>query len=245
MKHLVAYITAGFPHITFTKELILAMSQHGVDKIELGYPFSDPMADGAVIAHSHLQSLKNGFTYHHILDIAHHVSHKIETYIMGYINPFYRIGIQKVFNDFKNNGIKGVIIPDIPYEESSPYIQAAKAYHLSFIPFIAPTTLPQRMSLLIQNTSPFIYFIAYSGITGSLKQQNLTSNIQNLRKQTNTPIYIGFGVEQNNAKEKSQHVDGVIVGTAFIRILLQQDLTNAQKIAKICHLASSIKEAIN
>lgn len=244
MKKLLGYITGAFPSVSFSQDLILAMAENGADKIELGIPFSDPVADGEVIARANLESLKQGFAFRDILEIAQKTSHAVDVLVMGYANPFYRIGLDRSFACLHESGIKGVIIPDVPCEESLPYKTLAKKHHLSFVSFVAPTTPLGRIPLLVQDSEDFIYLVAYAGITGDSKNENLDLIIDHIRKHSQTPLYLGFGIDQTNAWQKSRHVDGVIVGSAFVRILLQ-DLTYQEKIARISSLTREIKEAIN
>jgi tryptophan synthase alpha chain len=238
-KKLVAYVTSSFPDKEFTKDLILSMKEAGADKIELGIPFSDPVADGPVIEKANLQALENGFKVNDIFDISNSVAKEIDTYWMGYFNNFYHKGYEFMTQKAKESGVKGFIIPDLPYEETLIY----KDKH-PLISFVAPTDSKERINLITKDAQEFIYMVAYAGITGSGKSEDLTEIISNVRESSQKELFIGFGVNENTAKEKSKGVDGVIVGSAFINILLQ-DLTHSEKIAKITALCKNIKESIN
>jgi len=239
MKKLVAYVTSSFPDKEFTKDLILSLKEAGADKIELGIPFSDPVADGPVIEKANLQALKNGFKIDDIFDISNSVAKEIDTYWMGYFNNFYHKGYDFMVEKAKQSGIKGFIIPDLPYEETLIY----KDKH-PLISFVAPTDSKERIKLITKDAKEFIYMVAYAGITGSGKSEDLTEIISNVRESSDKELFIGFGVNEKTAKEKSKGVDGVIVGSAFINILLQ-DLTNSEKIDRISVLCKNIKESIN
>jgi len=236
-KRLVAYITTGLPDKSFTVDLALSLKESGVDSLELGIPFSDPVADGPVIETANLTALKNGFKIVDLLEVSKEIAPKIDTLWMGYFNPFYHKGLDFFLNKAKEYGISGFIIPDLPYEEGRAYRQMFDEKDIALIDFVAPTDSKERIATIVKESKKFIYMVAYAGITGSEKKESLDSIISAVRENTDTPLYIGFGVNEKSAKEKAIGVDGVIVGSAFVKILLQEDLTNA--------LARSIKEMIN
>ncbi len=245
MKKLVAYITTGFPDLNFTEDVALALKESGVDTLELGIPFSDPVADGPIIEKANLQSLKNGFVIDDLLEVSSKIAREIDTLWMGYFNPFYRKGIDFFIQEAKLSGISGFIIPDLPHEESKFYKQSFKENNLALIDFIAPTDSKERVTTVLENAQKFIYLVAYTGITGSGKQEDLSRVIRDIRSTSDTDIFIGFGVNEKTAKEKAKGVDGVIVGSAFVEILLDSSKSNSQKIEKIQTLARNIKDIIN
>ncbi len=245
MKKLVAYITTGFPDLNFTEDAALALKEAGVDTLELGIPFSDPVADGPIIEKANLQSLKNGFVIDDLLEVSSKIAKEIDTIWMGYFNPFYKRGIDYFIEEAKKSGVSGFIIPDLPHEESRFYKQSFQENNLALIDFVAPTDSRARVHTVLQNAQKFIYLVAYTGITGSGKEEDLTRVISDIRSASNTDIFIGFGVNEKTAKEKVKGVDGVIVGSAFVEILLDQNLSNSQKIEKMQTLARNIKEIIN
>jgi tryptophan synthase alpha chain len=245
LKQLVAYITAGYPDVNFSIDVILALKYAGVDIIELGVPFSDPVADGAVIEEANLKALQNGFKMEQIFEISKEIAPKISTYWMGYFNPFYHKGIDYFAAKARECGVSGFIIPDLPFEEAAPYKHLLEGMGLNLIDFIAPTHPKERIEKIVKDSLGFIYLVAYAGITGSGAKEDLSLVIKNIKERTNTPLFVGFGVDEKSAKEKAKDVDGVIVGSAFIRILLDESLTKTQKIDKISLLARNIKEIIN
>jgi len=245
MKKLVAYITAGYPEKNFSVDLALALKEAGVDILELGIAFSDPVADGPIIEEANLSSLQNGFKINNVFDISKEISDKIDTYWMGYFNSFYHKGIKKISEIAKNSGVKGFIIPDLPFEETLEYRPIFNKENLSLVSFVAPTDDEPRIKTVVNNSKGFIYLVAYAGITGSGASEDLSQIIKQVKKQSQTPLYIGFGVNEKTAKEKSQGVDGVIVGSAFVKVLLDDTLNNTQKIQKISQMAKNIKESIN
>jgi len=239
MKKLVAYLTTAYPDKNFTIDAVLALKEAGVDKIELGIPFSDPVADGEVIEKANLIALQNGFKINDIFDVSKEIGDKIDTYWMGYFNSFYHKGYDFMVKQAKENKIKGFIIPDLPYEETISYKDK-----FPLISFVAPTDSKERIKTILSDSKEFIYMVAYAGITGMGKKEDLNEVITNIREVSSSPLYIGFGVNEQTAKEKSQNVDGVIVGSAFIKVLLEND-TYSNKIKKISQIAKNIKETIN
>ena len=245
MKKLVAYITTGYPSLDFTVDAALALAEAGVDTLELGMPFSDPVADGPVIEAANLKALQNGFKLAHLFEASQKIAPHIDTLWMGYFNPFYHKGMDNFIAKAKETGVKGFIIPDLPLEEAKPYKPAIEAANLSLIDFIAPTDTEARIKDIVTDAKKFIYLVAYAGITGAGKSEDLQPIIHNIKKYSDTPLYVGFGVDQTTANEKAKGVDGVIVGSAFVKVLLDERLSNTQKIRKISSIAKEIKEKIN
>ena len=245
MKKLVAYITTGFPDLNFTEDAALALKEAGVDTLELGVPFSDPVADGPVIEKANLISLQNGFKMEHLLEVSEKIASEIDTLWMGYFNPFYHRGLEKITDEAKARHISGFIIPDLPHEESVAYRDMFDNKGLSLIDFVAPTDSKERIVQIAKDAQKFIYLVAYAGITGAGKSENLSTVISHIRDVTDTDIYIGFGVNEQTARQKAEGVDGVIVGSAFVSVLLDEHLSSSQKITKIQHMAKNIKESIN
>ncbi|PHS34064.1 MAG: tryptophan synthase subunit alpha [Sulfurovum sp.] len=244
-KKLVAYITTGYPSLDFTVDAALALKEAGVDTLELGMPFSDPVADGPVIEAANLKALQNGFKLKHLFEASAKIAPHVDTLWMGYFNPFYHKGMDNFIAKAKETGVNGFIIPDLPLEEAAPYKPSIEAAGLSLIDFIAPTDSETRIKQIVTNAQKFIYLVAYAGITGSGKSEDLQPIITSIKKYSDTPVYVGFGVDQHTAKEKAKGVDGVIVGSAFVKVLLDESLNNTQKITKISAIAKEIREKIN
>ena len=236
MKKLIAYITT-MPDIDFTIDLIEEISEY-VDGIELGMPFSDPVADGEIIQEVNKIALQNGYKIEHTFKVSKQIANKVPTYWMGYFNNFYHKGYDFMVQKAKELNVRGFIIPDLPYEEAIEYP------NFPIISFVAPTDSKERIQKILKNPKEFIYLVAYAGITGSDKKEDLSEIIKNIKEITSTPLYIGFGVNEKTAKEKAKNVDGVIVGSAFVKVLLE-DISNKEKIKKIKEKAKIIKEEIN
>jgi tryptophan synthase alpha chain len=245
LKHLVAYITTGFPEKSFTVDLALALGENGVDSLELGVPFSDPVADGPVIEKANFLALENGLRFSDVLEVSELIAPKVDTLWMGYFNPFYQYGMDALLKKAKEIGVSGMIVPDLPHEEALAYKAAFDANGISNISFVAPTDDDARVKAVVTDAKKFVYLVAYAGITGSGQSEDLQPIITSIKSHTQTPVYVGFGVNEKTAKEKVEGADGVIVGSAFVNVLLQEDLGFQQKIEKCCSIAREIKQKIN
>jgi len=245
VKQLVAYITAGYPDKNFTVDLGLALGENGVDILELGVPFSDPVADGPVIEAANERALRAGFRFADILSISEAIAPKVDTLWMGYFNPFYQYGMEKLLDRALSIGVNGLIIPDVPYEEAKAYHTLFEDRGLANITFVAPTDGEERIAMITAEARKFIYLVAYAGITGSGKSEDLAPVLEMIKRHTATPVYVGFGVNEQTAREKVQGADGVIVGSAIVNVLLDDTLSNTQKIAKCCEITRTIKSLIN
>ena len=245
MKKLVAYITSGYPEKSFSIDLALSLGENGVDTLELGVPFSDPVADGPAIEDANHKALELGFKFRDLLEISKVVAPKVDTLWMGYFNSFYQQDMHKLLPLAKELGVNGLIIPDMPHEEAKLYQELFNANTLANISFVAPTDSEKRIKELVIEAQKFIYMVAYTGITGAGVAEDLQPFLASIKKYTQTPVYVGFGVNEKTAKEKVKGADGVIVGSAFINILLNEQLSETQKIAHCNELAKVIKSEIN
>ncbi len=245
MKKLVGFITSSLPENNFTVDLALSMKEAGVDTLELGIPFSDPVADGPVIEKASLTALENGFKLDDLFEVTSKIAPNMDTLWMGYMNPFFHYGMEEFLKIGKEFNVQGSIIPDLPHEESQAFKELFKKYDQTIIDFVAPTDTKERIEKITKDSKKFIYMVAYAGITGSGASEDLSTIINNVRSVTDTPLYIGFGVDEKTAKEKAKDVDGVIVGSAFVKHLIDDSLSFKEKISKITSAASHIKEQIN
>lgn len=245
MKKLVAYITSGYPEKSFTIDLALSLGENGVDTLELGVPFSDPVADGPLIEKANHRALELGFKFKHLLEISKEVAPKVDTLWMGYFNSFYQQNMDKLIPHAKELGVNGLIIPDLPHEEAIAYSDLFNANNMSNISFVAPTDSESRIEEVVSEAKKFIYMVAYTGITGSGVSEDLQPFLESIKKYTPTPVYVGFGVNKKTAKSKVEGADGVIVGSAFIDILLKETLSYKQKITECSELAKILKNEIN
>ncbi len=245
MKKLVAYITSGYPEKSFSIDLGLALGENGVDALELGVAFSDPVADGPLIEKANHKALKLGFKFEHLLEITKEIAPKVDTLWMGYFNSFYQQKMEQLLPLANKLQLSGMIIPDLPHEEALLYKALFDKNNISNISFVAPTDSDQRIKELVSDAQKFIYMVAYTGITGSGVAEDLQPFLSNIKKYTKTPVYVGFGVNEKTAKDKVKGADGVIVGSAFVDILLKDELSYSNKILKCSDLAKVIKDKIN
>ena len=245
MKNLVAFITSGYPEKSFSIDLALSLGENGVDTLELGVPFSDPVADGPLIEKANHKALELGFKFKDLLEISKEIAPKVDTLWMGYFNSFYQQDLNKLIPLASEIGVNGLIIPDLPHEEALLYKELFASNDIANISFVAPTDSPMRIKEVVSEAQKFIYMVAYTGITGSGKAEDLQPFLSSIKEYTKTPVYVGFGVNAKTAKDKIVGADGVIVGSAFIDILLKDELSYAQKIKECSSLASIIKNEIN
>lgn len=245
MKKLVGYITSSVPDNNFSVDLALSMKESGVDTLELGVPFSDPVADGPVIEKANQIALANNFSLNDLFEVSSKIAPNMDMLWMGYMNPFYNYGLENFLKKADEFGVNGMIIPDLPFEEAQLVKPLFDKYNKANIAFVAPTHHENRIKQVVQNAEKFIYMVAYAGITGSGQSEDLTYIIDTVKKYSDTPLYIGFGVDEKTCKEKAKGVDGVIVGSAFVKHLIDTSLSNSEKIDRITKIAKEIKEKIN
>jgi len=245
LKKLVAYITSAYPEKSFSIDLALALGDSGVDTLELGVPFSDPVADGPLIEKANHKALELGFKFEHLKEISKAVAPKVDTLWMGYFNSFYQQDMKILLPLARELGIDGLIIPDLPHEEALIYSELFDSNSISNISFVAPTDTQDRIEKIVKNAKKFIYMVAYTGITGSGSAEDLQPFLSSIKKYTQTPVYVGFGVNKKTAKSKVKGADGVIVGSAFVDTLLKEELTYTQKIKECCELSKILKSEIN
>jgi tryptophan synthase alpha chain len=218
------FITAGFPTIEDTVELILGFEKNGADIIELGIPFSDPLADGPTIQYSSNLAITNGITMNLIFDMVKQIrsQSEIPLVLMGYINPMLRYGLTSFFEKAQEVGVDGLIVPDLPLDEGHMIHDLATTHGINIINLIAPNTTNERMQLADQQSSGFVYCVSVTGVTGardgSEVQKSVDQFIERSKEHiTNNPIMVGFGIKSyEDACNISKNVEGFIVGSALI-----------------------------
>src|SRR5580700_5702475 len=225
-KALIAYLTAGDPTPEKTPELVFALERGGVDLVELGVPFSDPIADGPVIQRGAERALKAGTTVKKVLEIARKVRAKsrIPLVLFTYLNPVLRYGLDALAQDAKAAGIDGCLLTDLSVEEALSYTGAMKSAGLDTVFLAAPTSTPARMKLVSEYSSGFVYLVSRTGVTGerSSISDSLAPLVKSMRAITKLPLAVGFGIATpEQAREVSKMADGVVVGTAFVRLIEQ------------------------
>ncbi len=220
-KALALFLTAGFPEPHDTSELVVELEKAGADIIELGMPFSDPLADGPVIQQSSAIALKNGTTLKSILSDVRQIRKKSEIPIvlMGYLNPILRYGTEKFFADAQSSGVDGMVLPEVPKEEAEPFNEIIRASGLSNILLVAPTTDSERIEAIDDLSSGFLYCVSTTGITGADGHAPSQEYIQRVKRHAkNNPVLVGFGITTSkDARSAARYCDGVIVGSALIK----------------------------
>ncbi|MBQ0059136.1 MAG: tryptophan synthase subunit alpha [Lachnospiraceae bacterium] len=222
-KAFIPFITCGDPDLETTEKVVRACVENGADLIELGIPFSDPTAEGPVIQSANVRALTNGITTDHVFDLVRRLRQDITIpmVFMTYANVVYSYGADRFIGLCKEVGIDGLILPDIPYEEREEFSEICTANDVALIPLIAPTS-ENRIAMLAKEAEGFIYVVSSLGVTGTRSEitTDLGSIIKVIRANSDVPCAIGFGISRPDQAEKmSKLADGVIVGSAIIKIL--------------------------
>lgn len=220
-KALVCFVTAGDPDIATTEKIIYELEKSGADLIELGIPFSDPSADGPVIQRSSERALKAGCTLAAVLKVVSSVRKKsqIPIILMGYYNPILNYGPERFCKDVAKAGVDGMIVVDLPPEESEELQKPARAQNLNLIYLITPTADAERIKKVKRLASGFIYYVSVTGITGAQIQaiSKINSHVKEIKSQISLPVCIGFGIRNpEDAKNLSRVAEGVVVGSALV-----------------------------
>lgn len=221
-KAFVAYVMAGDPNYATSLEIVKGLPAAGVDIIELGLPFTDPMADGTTIQLAGQRALDGGMTLDQTLSIAAELRKEDDTtpiVLMGYYNPIYSCGVDKFLAKAKDAGIDGLIIVDLPPEEDDELCIPAQAAGLNFIRLATPTTDAKRLPKVLQNTSGFVYYVSVTGTTGAAAAQtaDVAPEVARIKASTDLPVIVGFGVRTPQTAEDIAGVaDGTVVGSAIV-----------------------------
>lgn len=245
-KAFIAYITAGDPNLRMTGRLVLELEKCGVDIIELGIPFSDPLADGVTIQAASQRALVGKTTLSKVFDLVLGLRRSTDMPIafMTYYNPVLKYGITKFFKKCRRVGVDGVIVPDLPYEEAADVKSAARANSVATIFLAAPTSTVARLKGIARNSTGFIYYVSLTGVTGARSRlpAEIRSNVMRLRSVTNKPIAVGFGVSQPaQARHIAKSADAVIIGSAIVRIIGEKK----NIIARVSKFAKNLGKAIH
>ena len=221
-KAFVAYVMAGDPDYATSLEIVKGLPAAGVDVIELGLPFTDPMADGPTIQRAGQRALEGGQTLEKTLEIVRELRKQDATtpvVMMGYYNPIYSRGVDRFLSEAKEAGVDGLIVVDLPPEEDEELCLPAQAAGLNFIRLATPTTDDARLPRVLQNTSGFVYYVSITGITGAAEAQAETvgPEVARLKGQTDLPVIVGFGIRTpGTARAIAGVADGAVVGSAIV-----------------------------
>jgi tryptophan synthase alpha chain len=225
---LIPYVTVGYPSIEATLKVVPLLASSGCDIVELGIPFSDPLADGATIQKASFYALKNGVTLQLCLDVAKQLSHKVNIPLvfMTYVNPVFSYGLEEFCSACTGSGIDGLIIPDLPPEEGSELEAITQRQSLDLIYLLAPTSTEERIRLVAERSRGFIYLVSVTGVTGVRDRLpgNLEAFVTKVRKVATQPLCVGFGISTpEQARQVARIANGVIVGSRIIQLMEAED----------------------
>lgn len=247
-KALIAYLMAGDPSLQETEQLVVALEQAGADIIELGVPFSDPIADGPVIQQAAERALRSGTSLRTILSMVAglRARTKIPLVLMAYYNSIHAFGHERFCQEAAQAGVDGLIMPDMPPDEAGPIRGPAAAAGLPLIYLLAPTSTAERRTFVARQSQGFVYYVSLTGITGA-KLVNLADvgkNVEKIRKVTNVPIAVGFGVATpGDAAKVAAIADGVIVGSAIVKQIAAHR-EKSEMVKQVAEFVRSLKTAM-
>ena len=246
---LIPFITAGYPKREVFPKLLHDMVSVGADVIELGMPFSDPMADGPIIQHSSDVALANGMSLNGFLQIVTDFRKHDEAtpiVLMGYLNPIIAMGVDTFMQKAVKAGIDGILLVDSPPEENSHLLNIAKQNNIDIIFLTAPTTSSERMQMICKQATGFVYYVSIKGVTGdsTLDFSSVKEKIQEIKMHSSVPVGVGFGISTpEQAEQISSIADAVVVGSALIKVLGQDDYDGARE--QMLDLLSRMREAMD
>jgi len=246
-KALIAYIVCGDPNNSSTLEAMEYMAKNGVDIIEIGVPFSDPMAEGPSIQRAHERSLKNNTSLENILALIgdfRKTNKTVGIVLMGYMNNFESMGAKEFSLKASEKGVDGIIVVDMPPEESRNFTRAASSNNIDLIRLIAPTTEEQRIKNICTDASGYIYYISVKGVTGANKfdPAEVKSKVDTIQSMTDLPVVVGFGIKDADSVTSVRDLsDGIVVGSALVSLIAEGKNQLADKISnKIEELSSAL-----
>ncbi|MBO5487190.1 MAG: tryptophan synthase subunit alpha [Eubacterium sp.] len=244
-KAFIPFVTAGDPNLDTTKEILLAMQEAGADLIEIGIPFSDPVAEGPVIQEADLRALESGTTTDKIFDMVSSIQEQLTVPVvfMTYINPIYVYGTEKFAKRASECGVAGVIVPDVPFEERGEIQEIFKQFDMAVISMIAPTS-SDRVKMIAREAEGFVYCVSSLGVTGVRTELSteISSLIQDVKSVKDIPCAIGFGISTpEQAKTMAAISDGAIVGSAIVKIVEEH---GRDSVSYVKEYVKKMKEAV-
>lgn len=244
-KALIPYVTVGYPSVEATLKVVPLFAENGCDIVELGIPFSDPLADGATIQNASFHALQNGVTPRLCLDVAKELSQKVSIPLifMTYYNPVLNYGLGEFCKGCMNSGIDGLIIPDLPPDEGMELEDFTCKEKIDLIYLLAPTSPQRRVRLVAERSRGFIYLVSLTGVTGARGKLSLGLGgfVGKVRKVTSQPLCVGFGISSpKQAKQVAQMADGVIVGSRIIQLMEKGNNLNA-----VASFVSALRKALD
>lgn len=245
----IPYIAAGDPSLEVTERLVVGFAHAGVDVVELGVPFSDPIADGPSIERATNRALSNGVSLPKILDTVSRLRSQTDVPIvlMGYYNPFYHYGLERFCDDARSAGVDGLIVPDLPPEDADELLPPARKNALATIFLVAPTSTPDRIRVISEATTGFVYVVSLTGVTGARRavSVDLAPTLERVRSLTDQPVCVGFGVSTpEHAREVARLADGVIVGSAIVDTMARNLADEGQLILETVGFVGELVRAV-
>ncbi|MFA5073458.1 MAG: tryptophan synthase subunit alpha [Nitrospirota bacterium] len=246
---LITYIMAGDPDLATTKTLILEMEKSGADIIELGAPFSDPLADGPTIQKAALRSLENKTSIHDVLQLVADVrkTSQVPLILMTYYNLILKYGEERFVNDAIAAGLDGIILPDLPPEEAETLIRLSKKTNLDMIFLLAPTSTDERIMRVSKLSRGFIYYVSLTGVTGAklISQNAIGDSLTKIKSMTDKPVAVGFGVSTPDQAAQIALVgaDGVIVGSALVKII-EDHIGKPELVPSVATFVRALKQGV-
>ena len=243
---LVAYVTCGDPDLATTREIVLATIEAGADVIELGVPFSDPVADGPVIQRASERALKHGTSLAQVLTLAAEIRQQSQStglIVFSYLNPILRMGLEKFCKVARVAGVDGALVTDLPVEEAGDYLQAMRKYDLSPVFLAAPTSPDDRLRRIADASRGFLYAVSRAGVTGQRQQlaEDARKLVNRLRKVTKLPIALGFGISNpEQFAEVGEFADAVVVGSAIVETIERNRGREAAAVAEFVKRLSAV-----
>jgi tryptophan synthase alpha chain len=247
-KALIPYIMAGDPDLSTTQALVLNLESNGVDIIELGVPFSDPLADGPVIQRASDRSLRNKTSLRAVMDLVRTLRQRtqIPLVLMSYYNPIHKYGEEQFARDAVACGVDGVIVPDLPPEEAAQLLKTSRKVGLDTIFLLAPTSTPERIRKVSEASQGFIYYVSLTGITGAAlgSFEEIKHKIREIRRDSAKPVAVGFGISTpDQAAQVAQWADGVIVGSALVK-LVESHLQDPRLVKTVAKFVQELHQAV-
>ena len=244
------FVTAGDPDLDFTKSLIKSLASSGADGMEIGVPFSDPLADGPTIQKASMRALKGGTNLMSVIKMISEIREELKNLpivIMTYYNPIVAMGVDVFVKECSLAGVDAVIVPDLPPEESMLLLNSMDEYPIELVFMLAPTSTEERISLVNKFGGGFIYYVAQMGVTGARESldKDLNITLDKINKEKKLPVLVGFGIKTaEQAAEVSQYAEGIIVGSALIDVI-EQNSQREEKLEAAGKYIASLKSAMD
>jgi tryptophan synthase alpha chain len=247
-RALVPFVTAGDPDLETTAALVRSMEEAGADLIELGVPFSDPIADGPTIQRASERALAAGTSLRRVLMLVKELRPRVDIplLLMGYANPFYAMGAEGFADAAAAAGVDGVICPDLPPEEGEDLYGALESRGVDAVLLASPTTTDARLAMLARRTRGFLYYVPLTGVTGARREvaQGLAEGVARVRAHGDVPVCVGFGISRpEHAAEVGRFADGVVVGSALVE-RIERAADPAEAVASVSELVAELKAAL-